>query len=168
MKGQHRIFLMSGLQAKKFIMLFFACRVLLSSNITNTFFHIDRRLIRPREYSLQLQLQAIKGLLTSFARSVRESSCLRFSYKPSDEGARSVRKREGKYFPVQTEQTRLIRHLLYGFWFIFFSVYSAVQQCCRLRTLPLTFLVSLHVYTRQAFIWLAYFSILVYLLSSLP
>ena len=43
-------------------------------------------------------------------------------------------KTEGKYFPVQTEQTRLIRHLLYGFWFIFFSVYSAVFvfRCCRL------------------------------------
>ena len=43
----------------------------------------------------------------------------------------------GKYLPevfVQTEQTRLIRHLLYGFWFIFFSVYSAVFvfRCCRL------------------------------------
>ena len=25
---------------------------------------------------------------------------------------------EGKYFPVQTEQTRLIRNLLYIFWFI--------------------------------------------------
>ena len=27
---------------------------------------------------------------------------------------------EGKYFPLQIEQTRLIRNLLYGFWFIFF------------------------------------------------
>ena len=43
-------------------------------------------------------------------------------------------KTEGKYFPVQTEQTRLIRHLLYGFWFIFFSIYSIVfvLRCCRL------------------------------------
>ena len=38
-------------------------------------------------------------------------------------------KTEGKYFPVQTEQTRLIRHSLYGFWFVFFSVYSAVFVC---------------------------------------
>ena len=39
---------------------------------------------------------------------------------------------EGKYFPVQTEQTRLIRLLLYGFWFIFFAVFSAVFvfRCC--------------------------------------
>ena len=29
-------------------------------------------------------------------------------------------KYEGKYFPVQAEQTSLIRHLLYGFCFIFF------------------------------------------------
>ena len=27
-------------------------------------------------------------------------------------------KTEGKYFPVQTEQTKLIRNLLYGFWFL--------------------------------------------------
>ena len=27
-------------------------------------------------------------------------------------------KTSGKYFPVQTEQTRLIRNLLYGFWFL--------------------------------------------------
>ena len=40
-------------------------------------------------------------------------------------------------FPVQTEKTRLIRHLLYGFWFIFYSVYSAVFvfRCCRLTYL---------------------------------
>ena len=34
-------------------------------------------------------------------------------------------KTEGKYFPVQTEQTKLIRLLWYDFWFIF-SVFSAV------------------------------------------
>ena len=27
-------------------------------------------------------------------------------------------KTKGKYFPVQTEQTKLIRSLLYGFWFL--------------------------------------------------
>ena len=155
MKGQDRIFLMSGLQAKKFIVI----SRLPSSFVFEHhkhFFHFDRRLIRPHEYSLQLQLQAIKGLLTSFARSVRESSCLIFSYKPSDEGVRSARKTEGKYFPVQTEKTRLIRHLLCGFWFIFFCPQRCVHQCCRLRTLPLRFLVSLHVYPRQEFICLAY------------
>ena len=54
-----------------------------------------------------------KDLLTSFARSVRQSICLRFSYRQSNEGARSVQKKtEGKYFPLQTEQTRLIRHYM--------------------------------------------------------
>ena len=53
--------------------------------------------------------------------------------RPSDEGARSVRK--NKYFPVQTEQTRLIRLLLYGFWFIFFL---CLQRCVRLQMLPFT------------------------------
>ena len=44
---------------------------------------------------------------------------------------------EGKYFPVQTEQTRLIRLLLYSFWFIFSSVFSAVFvfRCCSLTYL---------------------------------
>ena len=36
------------------------------------------------------------------------------------------KKKQYKYFSVHIEQTRLITHLLYGFWFIFFSVYSAV------------------------------------------
>ena len=27
-------------------------------------------------------------------------------------------KTEGKYFPVQTDQTKLIRNLLYGFWLL--------------------------------------------------
>ena len=50
---------------------------------------------------------------------------MRFSYRQSNEGARSERKNR-KYFLVQTEQTRLIKRLLYSFWFIFFSVFSAV------------------------------------------
>ena len=58
----------------------------------------------------------IKDLLTSFARSVKEIICLKFSFL--------CEKNEDKYFAVQTEQTRLIRHLLYGFWFVF-AVYSA-------------------------------------------
>ena len=35
---------------------------------------------------------------------------------------------------IQIEQISLIRHSLYGFWFIFFFVYSAVFvfRCCRL------------------------------------
>ena len=36
-------------------------------------------------------------------------------YRPSV--ARFVRKTEGKYFPGQTEQTRLLRYLLHGFSF---------------------------------------------------
>ena len=63
----------------------------------------------------------IKVLLTSFARSVRESIYLRFSYRPSE-------KTEGKYFPVQTEQTRLIRHLLYGlYYYIYYVAYAHAQ-----------------------------------------
>ena len=33
-----------------------------------------------------------------------------------------TKKSEGKYFPVQTEQTKLIRNLLYGFWFLSLSL----------------------------------------------
>ena len=39
-----------------------------------------------------------------------------FVYRPSDEGARSENRRQ--IFSVQTEQTRLIRNLLYGLRFI--------------------------------------------------
>ena len=51
-------------------------------------------------------------------------------------GARATKERclcektEGKYFPVQTEKTRLIRNLLYGFWFIFF--WSLQRFCLQL------------------------------------
>ena len=38
-------------------------------------------------------------------------------------------KTEGKYFPVQTEQTRLIRNLLYGFWLLFSSLLT--KLCVR-------------------------------------
>ena len=49
------------------------------------------------------------------------------TYRPRDEGTRSVRKNmSAKYVSVQAKQTRLIRLLLYGFWFIFISVFSAV------------------------------------------
>ena len=34
---------------------------------------------------------------------------------------------EGKYFPVQTEQTKLIKNVLYSFWLIFFPVFN--QLC---------------------------------------
>ena len=58
-----------------------------------------------------------------FSKFWKFSICLRLS----------VRK-PGKYFPVQTKQMRLIRFLLYGFWFFFFYVFSAVFvfRCCRL------------------------------------
>ena len=61
-------------------------------------------------------------------RSVRESSMLEVFVQSV------LKKTEGKYFPVRTEQTKSIRHLLYGFRFIFFSVYSAVFvfRCYRL------------------------------------
>ena len=35
-------------------------------------------------------------------------------------------KTQGKYFPVQTEQTRLIRNILYGVWFPFFITFNKV------------------------------------------
>ena len=40
--------------------------------------------------------------------------CLRFSYRPSDRGG-LCDKNQRQYFPLQTEQTWLIRDLLYGF-----------------------------------------------------
>ena len=42
------------------------------------------------------------------------------------QGYKLCEKTQGKYFPVQTKLTRLITHLLYGFWFIFFSVFSSI------------------------------------------
>ena len=62
-------------------------------------------------------------------------------------------KTEGKYFPVQTEQTRLIKHLLYGFWFIFFSVYSAVFvfRCCRLPYLWVSWFRFMFTLVRHSF-----------------
>ena len=35
-------------------------------------------------------------------------------------------KTEGKYFPVQTKQTRLRRNILYGFWFLPSSLLTEV------------------------------------------
>ena len=56
-----------------------------------------------------------KYLLTE--SKVPESVCLRFSYRPCDEGAKYPK---GKYFPIRTEQTRLVRKLLHGSWLVFF------------------------------------------------
>ena len=48
--------------------------------------------------------------------SIRESVCLTFSYRLNKEGAKYVGKNpEGKYFLVRTEQTRLIRNVIYSF-----------------------------------------------------
>ena len=49
-------------------------------------------------------------------------------------------KTKGKYFPVETDQTRIIRNLLYPFWFIFFKAYSAVFvfRCCRSQCLQVS------------------------------
>ena len=63
--------------------------------------------------------------------------------RPSDEGAGSVRKK--KNFLVQTEQTRLIRLLLYGFWFIFSSLFSSSDVAVYLTS---ELVVLLHVYSR--------------------
>ena len=63
------------------------------------------------------------------------------------------KKTESKYFAVQTEQTRLIRHLLYGFWFIFFSVYNAVFvfRCCRLPYLWVSWFRFMFTLVRHSF-----------------
>ena len=86
-------------------------------------------------------LLSTKGLLT-------ECEVCRGKYLPEvfvqTERRRSevcAKKNEGKYFPVQTEQTRLIRHLLYyihvafgSFSSLFIALCSSkiVFRCCRL------------------------------------
>ena len=64
-----------------------------------------------------------------------------------------AKKTESKHFPVQTEQTRLIRHLLYGFWFIFFSVYSVVFvfRCCHLPYLWVSWFRFMFTLVRHSF-----------------
>ena len=50
-------------------------------------------------------------------------------YWPTDRATKErglYEKTCAKYVSVQAKQTRLIRLLLYGFWFIFISVFSAV------------------------------------------
>ena len=77
------------------------------------------------------------------ARSVWKSICRGFRTEKS----------ESKCFPVQTKQTRLIRHLLYGFWFIFFSVFSAVFvfRCCRLTYLWVSWFRFMFTLVRHSF-----------------
>ena len=77
----------------------------------------------------------IKGLLTECEPCTEKSALPEVFVQTKRQRNEVCAKKEGKYFPVlHTEQTRLIRHLLYGFWFIFFSVYSIVFvfKCCRL------------------------------------
>ena len=70
-------------------------------------------------------------LITVTEREVRTgmySICLKFSYRPSDEEASSVRKNRRKILShLRTKQTRLIRTLLYrfllGFLYHFIPVY---------------------------------------------
>ena len=85
----------------------------------------------------------IKGLLTECEVCTGRRG-FRTDWATKERGL--CEKHEGKDFPVQTEQTRLIRLLLYGFWFIFFFVFSAVFISPSI--LPLSSLVLLHVYTR--------------------
>ena len=61
-------------------------------------------------------------------------------------------------YNVQTEQTRLIRHLLYGYCLIFFSVYSAVFvfRCCRLPYLWVSWFRFLFTLVRYSFSLLIY------------
>ena len=95
-----------------------------------------------------------KGLLTEcqVPRSVRENIWWGFRTDRATKEKNSE-KTEGKYFPVQTEWTRLIRLLLHGFWFSFFSAFNAVcisSSDVAFYTLPLalSLFVSFHVYTR--------------------
>ena len=76
-----------------------------------------------------------KGLLTEceVPRSVRENIWSGFRTDRATK-EKKCEKTEGKYFPVQTEWTRLIRLLLYGFWFSFFFAFSSA--CVRLQMLP--------------------------------
>ena len=70
------------------------------------------------------------------ARSVRGSICLRFSYRLSDEGARSVQniRQILSHTNRLTEQTRLIRLLLWLLvhFLLYFSRSVFVFRCCRL------------------------------------
>ena len=96
----------------------------------------------------------------SSARSVRESICLRFLYRPRDEGARSVRKNpEGKYFPVRTEQMKFTRNLLYGFWLILFPIFItgfSLKDVCYLPYLVTCSLGYLFPPAKHSFIELLY------------
>ena len=60
-----------------------------------------------------------------------------------------------KLFPVRTEETKLIKNLLYGFGFVFFSILSRFCHCMWLFTLPRYFLVLLCFH--QSYIHLLYF-----------
>ena len=63
-------------------------------------------------------------------------------------------KTEWKYFPIQIEQTRLIRLLLYGFWFIFslfFFCAVFVFWYCRLPYLWACWFRSLFTLVRHSF-----------------
>ena len=63
-------------------------------------------------------------------RFLRDSISLWFSYRPSGRRARSGRRTEGKYFPLKTEQTMLIRNFImwllmqFSFTCLFLSVIS--------------------------------------------
>ena len=53
-------------------------------------------------------------------------------------------KTESKYFPVLSEQTRLIRHLLYGFWLFCF-------RCCRFHFLRASWFRFMFTLVRHSF-----------------
>ena len=74
----------------------------------------------------------IDYLLTSFVRSVRKSICPRFSYRPSDEGAKSVRKKhEVRQSKARNKNYFLVRERL-----------PSLQLCISLIALPPFFVVQ--------------------------
>ena len=77
----------------------------------------------------------IKGLLTESEVSDCSGKVFAWGFRTGQATKERglCEKNEGKDFPVQTEQTRLIRLLLYSFWFIFFAV--LVFRCFRLSYL---------------------------------
>ena len=56
---------------------------------------------------------------------MQESNWSSFSYRPSEEGGREVWRKnpEDKQFPIQTEQTRLTKNLLFYYYYYYYYCY---------------------------------------------
>ena len=85
---------------------------------------------------------------------IRESIYPRFLYRPSDEGARSVRKNRRQILSCTYRANEV--NNTFVIWLLgHFLLCSKRCVCLQMLpfTLPLSFLVSLHVYTRYAFLF---------------